>query len=128
MGNAPPVPLNDPRKPLKMIKPKLMKPPVSKPVFHMHKVTSVPGPMPAKTESPIGTGFMPETDVTIHKKKVQVSHPGGPQNILYETVETTEVRPGKKPAPHRVMVNGKGRMGHQHRIGMRPMIHHKFAG
>ena len=55
--------------------------------------------------SPIGTGFMPESDVTIHKKKVQLTHPGGPQNVLYETVETTEVRPGRKPTtPKRTII------------------------
>ena len=47
------------------------------------------------TNPPIGTGFQPDSDVTIHRNQVRMEHPGGPQNTFYEKIETTEVRSGK---------------------------------
>lgn len=41
---------------------------------------------------PIGTGFAPGSDVTIHRQRISMSHPQGPGSYLYEKTETTEVR------------------------------------
>ena len=42
---------------------------------------------------PIGTGFAPGSEVTIHKKQVKLTHPDGDKsNVLFETIETDEKR------------------------------------
>ena len=65
---------------------------------------------PAPAMPPIGTGFMPDSSVTIHKKKMNVQHPQGPNSLFMESVETTEVRPPRanRPTPPAIMVRGRG--------------------
>jgi len=54
--------------------------PTNKNVLLMHAPCESPThPAPGEPSgSPIGTGFAPNSDVTIHKKQVKVTHPGGP--------------------------------------------------
>ena len=35
---------------------------------------------------------MPDSDVTVHRRKVHLTHPEGPDSVLFETFETHETR------------------------------------
>ena len=46
-----------------------------------------------KEAPPIGTGFAPGSDVTIHKKQVKLTHPNNDNSsVVFETIETDEKR------------------------------------
>ena len=86
----PVVPINKPLPMVKLtgpsIKPTVGTLPSLKPVA-VTKPDGTPGSSP-----PIGTGFAPGSDVTIHRNKVSISHPSGPGSVLMEKTETTEIR------------------------------------
>ena len=48
---------------------------------------------PQRELPPIGTGFAPGSEVTLHRKKVKLSHPDGDKSsVVFETIETDEKR------------------------------------
>lgn len=69
-------------------------------VTPISKTVVVKGPVSDAPQSPpIGTGFAPNSDVTIRRQKVAMSHPDGPGSYLFEKTETTEHRGGRPRPP-----------------------------